>query len=69
MMNWKRRNKSGFACQWNKGNNTKISVLYPAFGVLSPLIYINTQFLVTEAGDVIDSITESFGIRTVTYSS
>ena len=47
----------------------KISVLYPAlWSPESPHLY-NAHFLVTEAGDVIDSITESFGIRTVTYSA
>lgn len=43
--------------------------MYPAlWSPESPHLY-NAHFLVTEAGDVIDSITESFGIRTVTYSA
>ena len=47
----------------------KIFVLYPAlWSPETPHLY-NAHFLVTEASDVIDSTTESFGIRTVTYSA
>lgn len=44
-------------------------MLYPAlWSPETPHLY-NAHFLVTEASDVIDSTTESFGIRTVTYSA